>query len=158
MHNYASECQDITELSRVVVKAYSELGKYLTPLVTSPEGTFPASPSFLYLHASQIVVSFDSMIGFTAATQLTEVHFHPGLPLLQPSSAFKEKILDINDELQAALVCQAETLVRASRSRKHQRTMTTVGRVMEDVSDVEANIDGDDEELRPAKYKRLSDD
>jgi hypothetical protein len=159
MHNFASECQDINELSRVVVKAYSELGNYLTPIVTSPGGAFPASPSFLYLHASQIVTSFDSVIGSTAATQLTQIDFYPGLPLLQPSATFKAKLFSIDEELQVTLVRQAEMLVRAARSRKHQRSTTTaVGLVLEDGSDVEANVDGDGKEHRPAKSKRLSDD
>jgi hypothetical protein len=44
-------------------------------------------------------MSFDGIIGSTAATELTGVNLHPGLALLEPSSVFKAKLLAIDNEL-----------------------------------------------------------
>jgi hypothetical protein len=77
------------------------------------------------------------------------------IPVLEPSSAFKAKILSIDDELQISLVCQAEILLEAANSGK-RRSTTAAGCFVEDGSDVEADIDGED--LGPVKFTRLSDE
>jgi hypothetical protein len=102
-------------------------------------------------------MSFDGIIGSTAATEPTGVDLYPGHFLLEPSSAFKAKILSLDNELQTALVRQAETLLDAAKSGKQRSTTAlAAGYFVEDGSDVEADIDGED--LRPVKFTRLSDE
>jgi hypothetical protein len=102
-------------------------------------------------------MSFNGIIGSTAATERTKVELYPGYSLLEPSSAFKAKILSLDDELQTALVRQAEILLEAAKSGKQRSTTAlAAGYFVEDGSDVEGDIDGED--LRLAKLTRLSDE
>jgi hypothetical protein len=104
------------------------------------------------------MMSFDGIIGSTAATEPTRVDLYPSHSLLEPSSAFTAKILSLDDELQTALICQAEILqvLEAAKSGKQRGTTTTAAYFVEDGLDVEGDIDGED--LRLAKLTRLSDE
>jgi hypothetical protein len=101
-------------------------------------------------------MSFGGIIGSAAATEPTGVDLYPGHSLLEPSPAFKAKILSLDDELQTTLICKAEILLEAAKSGKQRGTTTPAACLVDDGSDVEGDIDGED--LRPVKLTRLSDE
>jgi hypothetical protein len=64
--------------------------------------------------------------------------------------------MSLDNELKADFMRPAEILLEAAKSGKQRSTTATAGCFVEDGSDVEADIDGED--LGPVKFTRVSDD
>ncbi|OSC97163.1 hypothetical protein PYCCODRAFT_1192056 [Trametes coccinea BRFM310] len=129
-HNYATTCEDVAKLSRLVVLAYTVLAEtVISPLTVSlTGGTSPDSPAYLYLHQENLLASLDS---WCAHPVESTIPLQPGLSMLTVKPALTEQYNRV--AAQSSLLCTAvedlfkETRKRRKRTEKAAPTSTHAG-------------------------------
>jgi hypothetical protein len=137
IHNYATSCNNINQLSRFVVQIYARYGNMLTPLICKPANYFQEAPSFLHLHAEHLIASLDTLCPNPVQEGPKLSH---NLGLLIPSEGLTTQ-LDRIAPFQAEIVKVVNALVKAVASR-NKRSLEGGG---------EGDVDGDTRPKKKAK-------
>ena len=83
-HNYIKSCNSINWLSRFVLQIYSCYRNMLMPLVCKSVKYFRDAPSFLFLHAENLITSLD-MLCLDPVQLAPGLHLAHNLDMLTPS-------------------------------------------------------------------------
>jgi hypothetical protein len=89
-HNWATSCESLDSLSRLIVQTYSDLGLYWSPMNASLVETGRAAPTYLYLDADYVLVSLDSFCTRPPSSMIVpSITLTPTQHLLQPPEALR---------------------------------------------------------------------
>jgi hypothetical protein len=154
-HNWVTSCESLDSLSRLIVRTYSDLGLYWSPVNASLVETGRAAPMYLYLDADYVLVSLDSFCTQPPSSMIVpSINLTPTQHLVQPPEALR--LVSLRDVQRSQTV--ARVVEAIARTPRHLRG-TDPGQQLSKSSkkrSIELSEDKDGESTSIKKVRRES--